>query len=225
MIFIPIIFWHIVPKTLKIPLSKEIHDELDDAFIDDEKTEDARSFIWGLLRNLCRDAKIGKMSKTCAYSVVDGTGQLQQKTIKTREIKYKPLPSDPTGIPPDLKDDTIKPWVHKVTDKTWEYLQLFTVYAQLRHNKFVDSAVRRDSDRLKELQDEYEHSKTPSNKQRVDDHREAMKEAAEGREKDKPKCIEQVIYAAIYQPLFQKLTENIDKEFDSENDEMYKKKD
>ena len=48
---------------LKVPMLDTFFEELDDAFIDEDGS--AHDFIWGELKKLCRDAKMGKLQKRC----------------------------------------------------------------------------------------------------------------------------------------------------------------
>lgn len=209
---------------ISIPMTREMYDELDDAFIDDDKVEDARQFVWQLIRGLCRDAKLGKMAKSCSYQAMNSAGSFEQKTEKLKDISETALPSDPAWLPEQLEGEEVSRWTHKVSDRTWEYLELFSKFASFRQARFEASMVQYEEQVLKDLREEAEKSRTSASKRAVDDHIKASGKARVEREKQAPRCIEQAVYVSIWQQLFNRVAQNVDAMFDKENEELYPKK-
>ena len=133
---------------LQIPMLDTFYEELDDAFIDEKQT--AHEFIWEQLRGLCRDAKMGKLQKSCVVNVMKN-GQPTQEVIKLRGLELKELASDPSWKPDKVEADEIKFFEHSVTDKTLKYLQLFASFSLLRHEKYGESIVNENKEKLAKL--------------------------------------------------------------------------
>ena len=171
---------------IKIPMSDSIFDELDDAFVDDPK-QTSHDFVWGQIRVLCRDAKIGKLNKVCTVNVIEN-GQPKQESVKLRGFELETISSDPNWIPKDLEESDVKRFEHKITDKTGEYLSLYCSFAILRHTKYVESLKIDNERKIAELIEKETDSKT------VDKMIENFQKTIEKFDESRPKCIEEVLF-------------------------------
>lgn len=200
-------------QIIKIPMPDTIFDELDDAFIDDAK-QTSHDFVWSLIRSLCRDAKLGKLNKTCTVNVIKD-GLQEQEHIKLRGFELESVPLDSNWIPKNMEKDEIKYFEHKVTDKTMEYLTLYCSFAVLRHTKYSDSIEADNDRRIAELE--------AKNDKNVDAVKENLAKSIQKFKDAAPKCFEEVLFNTVYPQIHRKITENVEKEFDKENEEMYPK--
>lgn len=196
---------------LKIPFDKEFLSELEDAFID--KKETAEDFIWGEIRRLCKDAKLGKLNKSCVVSVLKN-GQQIQDTIKLKDVELHDAPSDPSWIPPLVEKEDVTYYEHKITDKTLEYLELYASFSLLRHDEWANSVVKHNEELLEKMREN-----TDTEQKVIDDAEAEFTKTKEGLEDQAPHCLEQCIYAAIYAPIHKHVSDNIDVMFDKENEE------
>lgn len=199
---------------VKIPMLDTMFDELDDAFIDEK--EDAHQFVWGKIRELCRDAKLGKLNKTCTTNIIKD-GVQEQEHVKLKGLKLENLPYNSEWIPPNMDKEDIKYFEHKITDKTKEYLELFARFEYLRHSKYEESVILENQNKL----DQMIEAKT--NEKVLEDAKKNFEKSAEKFKKARPKCMEEVLYNRIFPSIHSKVNENIGKEFDKENEEMYPK--
>lgn len=190
------------------------YEELDDAFIDEK--ESAHDFIWGQLKKLCRDAKMGKLQKSCVVNTIKD-GKQQQETLKLRGLELIEVPSNPAWIPEKLEASDLKYFEHSVTDKTMEYLKLYASFSVLRHDKYGDSLVEDQKKKVAELM------LNKADQKIIDDAKKTMEDTQENFKKGRPECIEQILYTALYQPISQKVLANVDRELDKENEELYPK--
>lgn len=199
---------------VRVPLTDLIFEELDDAFVGEKET--SHDFIWGLLRKLASDGKMGKLNKSCTFSTIKD-GQQIQDVVKLRGLELEELPSNPQWISKTMEEDEVKHFEHKVTDKSWEYLKLFASFALLRFDK-LGEAVKEENAKAIE--------KMIKNNKSVEDVKEAQKKQTEGLEKyleSRPKCIEETIYNNIYPAVYRKVVDNVDVSLDKENEELYPK--
>ena len=199
---------------IKIPLTTDLFDELDDAFIDQKET--AHDFVWGQIRGLCKDAKIGKLNKICTFNVVND-GKPKQDQVKLRDVKLEELKSNPDWMPTRIDADEVKYFEHKITDKTLEYLNLFGSFALLRHGKYGDSMEVDHAEKLEKMKDNV------SNPEVIEDAKKEFSEVAKNFREATPSCLEEVVFNAVFPAIHQEITKNIDKSFDKENEEMYPK--
>lgn len=203
-------------KIIKIPMVDTIYEELDDAFIDEKET--SHDFVWRLIRDLCKDAKMGKLNKICSVNVLKD-GKPQQESVKLKEIELEELPSNPDWIPKNIDKDDVKYFEHKVTDKTWEYLNLFSSFTILRHQKYGESLEIENNKKLAKMEQD------PNiKKELLEDARKNFGESIEKFNGIVPKCLEEVVFSAIYPKISQYVNQNIDKALDKENEELYPKK-
>ena len=203
-------------QIIKIPMPDSIFDELEETYMDNEK-ETSHDFIWGLVRALCRDAKLGRLNKTCTYNIVKD-GVPGQDQLKLRGFELPEAESYSDWIPEKLERDEIKYFEHKVTDKTMEYLRLFCSFAIIRHTKYADS-LQEDNER--KLAKMIENKATDS---QVQDAKENFDQAVTKFREVTPKYLQEILFNSIYPQIHRKVTENVDKEFDKENEEVYPKK-
>ena len=202
-------------QILKIPMPDSVFDELEEAYMSNEK-ETSHDFIWGLIRGLCRDAKLGKLNKMCTINIIKD-GAPAQEQVKLRGFELVQAESYSDWIPENLEKDEIKYFEHKVTDKTIEYLKLFCSFAILRHTKYSDS-IEEDNER--KLAKMIQNKATDS---QIQDAKENSDKALTKFRETTPKYFEEILYNTVYPQVHRKITENVDKEFDKENEEMYPK--
>jgi len=203
-------------QILKIPMPDSVFDELEEAFMDNEK-QTSHDFVWGLIRGLCRDAKLGKLNKTCTVNTITN-GIPGQDQVKLRGFELEQAESNSEWIPKNLEKDEIKYFEHKVTDKTMEYLTLFCSFAILRHTKYTDSL---EEDNERKLAKMIESKATEA---QIQDAKEGFDQTVTKFREATPKYLEEILFNAVYPQIHKKITENVDKEFDKENEEMYPKK-
>jgi hypothetical protein len=199
---------------LKIPMSKDFLDELEDAFID--KDESSHDFVWKEIRRLCKDAKLGKLNKSCVVSIIKN-GQQIQDTVKLREVTLVDVESDPKWIPNSLEQDDVGYFEHSVTDKTLKYLKLYASYSILRHQKYAQSVTEENAKLIQKMQE------ANTKQSIIDDARETHKKTDETIARGLPSCIEEAVYAGIFSVIHAHVAANIDAQFDKENEEMYPK--
>lgn len=206
-----------------IPLTDDFYEEVEDAFIDKPIT--AQKFIFDLIKVMCKDAKAGKLNKSCSVNIIEN-GSIKQEFVKLKEVNledYK-LPSNPEWLPKDMDKDSVRLWEHNVTDKTMEYIELFCKFVGLRFQRYNESVSNVAEDRTLKLREELE--KAPENTKAVLQKQleEFVKATVEGDKKTQegiPKCIEECIYSQIYPKLHEEVMKNMDTEFDKEFEEMY----
>jgi len=212
-----------MPKVLQIPMNADILDELEEAFIDQK--EDSHSFIWGLIRGLCRDAKMGKLNKACIISKVGLDRQLIKDSVKLKDEELKTLPSNTNWLPPKIDREDVAYYEHQVTDKTWKYLELYATFTELRHRKYSESVDKADEAEIKEMVARLENETSIEGKvnQRtaLDGAKKRFAEEMKTRAEEVPTCIEQAVFNSVYGQIYQHVVGNIDKELDKENEEMY----
>ena len=204
-------------QIIRIPMVDSIYEELDDAFIGEKET--AHDFVWRLIRELCKDAKMGKLNKVCSVNVLKD-GKPQQDTVKLKEVNLEEITSNPDWIPKNIDKDDVKYFEHKVTDKTWEYLKLFSSFTLLRHKKYGESLEAENDRKLADLE-----KNANMKKEQIEDARKNFDETVEKFKGIIPKCLEEVVFSAIYPKISQHVNQNIDKALDKENEELYPKKD
>ncbi len=201
-------------QVVRVPLTDLFFEELDDAFVGEKET--SHDFVWGLLRKLASDGKMGKLNKSCTINVVKD-GQQIQDIVKLRGLELEELPSNPNWISKNMEEDEVKYFEHKVTDKSWEYLKLFASFQLLRHDRLGESIVEENKKGIEKMVKE---NKKPEEIQ------EAQKKQLEGLEKyneARPKCVEECIFNNIFPQVYRKVTENVDLSLDKENEQLYPK--
>jgi len=217
-----------MPQTMTIPLTDTFYDEVEDSFID--KPVDAHQFIWGLIKGMCKDAKAGKLNKSCSVNLLDEiTGQVKPEFVKLTDIDLKKydMVSDPNWLPKDMEKKDVRNWEHKVTDKTMEYVKLYCQFVGIRFERYNGSVMKIEQGKIDKLKEQLE--KTPEEQKPLLQNAvvEAEKRYAElqkNNEDNLPKCIEHCVYNQIYPQLHQEVLKNMDAEFDKENEEMYPQK-
>jgi len=224
-----------MPFTIKIPLTDTFYDEVEDAFID--KPIDAQRFIFDLVKGMCKDAKAGKLNRSCSVNVIEN-GQIKQEFVKLNDVNLADftLESDPTWLPKDLEKQNARNWEHKVTDKTMEYLRMYCQFVGLRFKKYNESTGKAAQERIakltKELATAPETLPSPPDpkgalatkkmlQEQIEVETKAMAVASEKAEETVPKNIEECIYSQIYPKLHKEVMDNLDQEFDKEYQEMY----
>ena len=195
---------------LKIPFDKEFLSELEDAFID--KDETASDFVWKEIRKLCKDAKLGKLNKTCVVNILQNGKQISE-TVKLKDITLEEIASDPKWIPNLHEKQDIAHYEHSVTDTTMKYLKLFASFSVLRQQKWSESVMQENDKMLQRMK---EDPKTEQNI--IDDAIEAFKKNQKILDDAKPRCLEDAIYSSISNSLYKHVSDNIDTMFDKENE-------
>lgn len=198
---------------IRIPMPDSIYEELDDAFVDDPKIT-AHDYVWLQIRSLCKDAKLGKLNKTCTVNVIKDGIQTQDH-VKLRGLELPTPPHDAKWMPKNMEKNEVKYFEHKVTDKTYEYLKLYCSFTVLRHTKYADSIEDDNNRKIAELEAKKDKNiaETKENFSKgIVKFREAV-----------PKCFEEILFNSVYPYIHKKITENVETEFDKENEEMYPK--
>lgn len=209
-----------------IPLTDDFYDEVEDAFIDRPIT--AQKFIFDLIKVMCKDAKAGKLNKSCSINIIEN-GAVKQEFVKLKEVNledYK-LSSNPEWLPQDMDKDSVRKWEHNVTDKTMEYLELFCKFVGLRFKRYNESISKIAADKTVKLREELEIAPENTKEILAKQLEEFVKATVEGDKKTQesiPKCIEECIYSQIYPKLHEEVMKNMDTEFDKEFEEMYPSK-
>jgi len=212
-----------MPHTLKIPLTSEFYDELEDAFID--KPVSVQKFIFDLIKGMCKDAKAGKLNKSCSVNLIKN-GQVQQDFIKLKDVNLADftLPKNPDWLPKDLEKQDARSWEHQITDKTMEYLSMYCQFVGLRFKKYNDSVELVSVEGLTRLQDELvkapQEAKEALQKQ-IDTEKKTLEDSRKKTTEALPKSIEECVYSQVYPKLHQEVMQNMDTEFDKEFEEMY----
>ncbi len=215
-----------MPFTISIPLTDTFFDEVEDAFID--KPIDAQRFIFDLVKSMCKDAKAGKLNRSCSVNIIEN-GQIKQEFVKLTEVNLADftLESDPTWLPKDLDKQNARNWEHKVTDKTMEYIRMYCQFVGLRFKKYNESTRKAGQDRIDKLTKELATAPETGQKnkatlqEQIGVETKAMEEANKKAEETVPKNIEECIYSQIYPKLHKQVMDNLDQEFDKEFQEMY----
>jgi hypothetical protein len=217
-----------MPHTLTIPLTDTFYDEVEDSFID--KKIDSHQFIWELIKGMCKDAKAGKLNKSCSINLVDEkTGQIKPEFVKMKDVDLKKytLPSDPTWLPKDMERKDVRNWEHKVTDKTMEYIQLYCQFVGIRFEKYNESVMKVEQGKVEKLKQALANATDetrPSIQKSIDEAAKRFEELEKSNAANLPKCIEHCVYNQTYPQLHQEVIKNMDSEFDKENEEMYPQK-
>jgi len=212
-----------MPHTLRIPLTNDFYEELEDAFIDKPIT--VQKFVFGLIKGMCKDAKAGKLNKSCSINVIKN-GSVQQDFVKLKDVNLADytLPVDPEWLPKDLEKQDARNWEHQITDKTMEYLNLYCQFVGLRFQSYNDSVEKIAADKIQKLKEELatspENAKETIQKQ-IEIEQKMFDEGKEKTQEALPKSIEECVYTQIYPKLHQEVMQNMDTEFDKEFEEMY----
>jgi len=201
-------------EILRIPMTDSIFDELDEAYVGEKET--AHDFVWGLVRHLCKDAKLGKLNKICQInSIKDGVPFVE--SVKLKGMTLEELPSNPDWIPQNMELEDIKYFEHSISDKTLKYLKVYGSFTKLRHDKY-GTALEIDNERKLETLE-----KGNAKPELIEDAKKGFSESSERFQKAIPKCLEEVVFNAIYPSIHKKVTENVEKMFDKENEQFYPK--
>lgn len=200
--------------TIRIPMSDLFYEELEDAFIDEKETAD--DFIWHELRALCKDAKLGKLKKSCTINVLKD-GVQQQEIIKIRGLELVEFESNTSWIPKNLELDEVKYFEHQVTDNTLKYLMLFASFTELRHRKYIDSLIQHNENLYTEM------CKKNKNPNVLSEARKTFDQTTKNYKDAIPTCLEEILFNAIFPKIHEKVSNNVDKAFDKENEELYPK--
>ena len=224
-----------MPFTITIPLTDTFFDEVEDAFID--KPQTAQEFIFGMIKGMCKDAKAGKLNRTCSVNIIEN-GQVKQEFAKLNEINLAEftLESDPNWLPKDLDKTSVRKWEHKVTDKTMEYIRMYCQFVGLRFKRYNESILKEAQargDKLKkELTTAPETLPSPPDpkgaratkemiQKQIETETKLLKDQTKKAEASVPKNIEEAIYGQVYPKLHKTVMDNLDQEFDKEFQQMY----
>ena len=203
-----------MPHILKIPMTKEFLDELEDAFVDQQKS--VHKFIFELITSLCRDAKNCKLAKNTPVNRWVDRKRVQE-TVKFKDIKLDDytLQSDPKWLPKDTDAEDMTTFDLKLRDKTMEYLKLHGQILSLRIKEYHNSTNKHEASILDDLRE----SKT--SEEGIKNQEEQNEAAKKLRESQIPKCLEHAVYDQIFPQIHQAVDRNIDQEFMAEYEEEY----
>lgn len=201
-------------QIFKIPMTKEFLDELEDTFVDQQKS--AHRFIFELITNLCRDAKNCKLAKNTPVNRWVDKKRVQE-TVKFKDIKLEDytLSSDPKWLPKDTDAEDMTSFDLKLRDKTMEYLKLHGQILLIRVKEYHNSTNKHESSILDDLR------KSGTAEEGIKNQEEQNQTAKELRESQMPKCLEHAVYDQIFPQIHQAVNKNIDQEFIAEFDEEY----
>lgn len=216
--------------TINIPMTDTFYDELEDSFVDNDKMT-SHQFVFSILRNVCKDAKAGKLNKSCSINVMKD-GKMAQDMVRLKDVNLSmyTLLSDPAWKPKELKEEAdgeVKFWEHKVTDKTFEYLTLYGQMTKIRYDRHNESFDKHEAAKMAEIHKRCDESASEDEKKILSKQMEADEKtfatAKENREKLIPTCLEHAVYGAVYPQLHNEVMKNMDRELDKEFEEMYPK--
>lgn len=204
-------------------MTEEFYDEIEETFVD--KDIEAHKFIFQQVKNMVKDAKTSKLTNSAAVRRLEN-GQMVNDTIKLKDydLKKYELPSDPNWIPDELKGETVKHWIHKTTDKSFQYIKLYAQIVAIRFEFFNKSATENSNERIQEAQKRYDDAPAPQKEaflRALEQEKKSAQAQEKKREEDTPKYFEQVIYNHIFTPLQKKVVENMDSELDKEFEQVY----
>ncbi len=201
-------------QILKIPMTKEFLDELEDTYVDQQKS--AHRFVFELITSLCRDAKICKLAKSTPVNRWKNKARVQEN-IKFKDIKLDDytLPSNPNWLPKDMDVEDMTSFDLKLKDKTMEYLKLHGQILSIRVSEYNKSTTIHEEGILQDLRD------NGTATEGVKKQEEQNQSAQERRDSQTPKCLEQAVYEQIFPQIHQAVERNIDQEFNAEFDEEY----
>jgi len=201
-------------QIFKIPMTKEFLEELEDTYVDQEKS--AHRFIFELITNLCRDAKNCKLSKSTPVNRWKNKQRVQE-VVKFKDIKLAEytLPSNPKWLPKDTDAEDMTFFELKLRDKTWEYLTLHGQVLTVRVKEYNESTTKHEAAILQGLRD------NGTAKEGIKNQEEQNQAALEKRTEQIPKCIEQAVFEQIFPQIHQAVQRNIDQVFNSEFDQEY----
>lgn len=224
-----------MPFTISIPLTDTFYDEVEDSFIDKPIT--AQKFVFDLVKSMCKDAKAGKLNRSCSINVIEN-GQIKQDFVKLNDVNLGEftLESDPNWLPKDLDKKSMRKWEHKVTDKTMEYVRMYCQFVGLRFRKYNESVQKGSQERIdrliKELETAPDNLPSPPDPKGARNTKSMLQEqiGVETKRRDDqakkaqeaiPKNIEECVYSQIYPKLHKEVMDNLEQEFDKEFGEMY----
>lgn len=201
-------------QIFKIPMTKEFLEELEDTYVDQEKS--AHRFIFELITNLCRDAKNCKLSKSTPVNRWKNKQRVQE-VVKFKDIKLGEytLPSNPKWLPKDTDAEDMTFFELKLRDKTWEYLILHGQVLTIRVKEYNESTTKHEATILQGLRD------NGTAKEGIKNQEEQNQTALEKRVEQIPKCIEQAVFEQIFPQIHQAVQRNIDQVFNAEFDAEY----
>lgn len=210
-------------KIIKIPLSSEFYQELDDAFID--RPESMEKFIFTTIKKIVKDAKTGKLAKKLAIQTLE-KGQLKNDSVKLKDIKLSEysLVNDSKWLPEDVESSEVKYIDYKVTDKTHEYLVLYFQMLMYRYEVYNESTRKAGELRVKDAQEKYDNATVEDKTKELQIltlEKTSLETTKEQQDKQLPECFEMGIHQQVFPQLHKIVMENIDKEFDKEFEEMY----
>ena len=211
---------------IKIPFTEEVYEQLDEVFAGED--EDLNKFIFDIVKAKCKDAKTGIFNKKIAFNKYRADSpQPVPEFVKLKECKLEnyELPFNPSWLPEEVEGENVKYWEHKLTDKTYHFLQEFAKMTMFRIEKFHASITEFNEHEIENLNAEMKEAKDNKEKRTIEDKLKLLKADFEEFKKNKeeaiPVCFEQVIYNEVYPQVQQRLFANMDAEFDKEFEEVY----
>ena len=210
---------------LKIPIPYEIHEEFADCLVESEK--EPEDVIWKIIKSMCKDARIGKLNKSCSYIMLDAKGTQTTRTERLKNITLEKIGSDPQWLPPGMEKKNAKYFQYKLNEKLWEYFQTYCSFDAFRRKKIIESMEKNTQDEI----DSKKHmlaNATAQERQAIEKEISQMESDMMALREDARKnaitCVEQVAYSKIYPEIFRMATENIEQSLEKENEELYPKK-
>lgn len=201
-------------QVLKIPMTAEFLDELEDTFVDQQKS--IHRFIFELITGLCRDAKLCKLAKSTPVNRWVN-GKREKEFVKFKDIKFDnyTLPFDPKWLPKDTDAEDMTSFDLKLRDKTVEYLKLHGQILSLRIQEYNQSTDIHENQILADLK------RNGTDEKGLKAQEDQNKSAKEKRDNSVPSCIEQAVFEQLFPQIHQTVSRNVDEVFNSEFDEVY----
>jgi len=201
-------------QIFKIPMTREFLDELEDTYVDQQKS--AHRFVFELITSLCRDAKNCKLAKSTPVNRWKNKSRVQEN-IKFKDIKLEDytLPSNSNWIPKDMDAEDMTSFDLKLRDKTMEYLKMHGQILSVRVLEYNKSTTIHEEAILQDLKD------NGTAAEGIKKQEEQNQTSQERRDSQIPKCLEQAVYEQIFPQIHQAVERNIDQEFNAEFDEEY----
>lgn len=181
-------------ETLRVFLSEDALVTLQDKYIEQDETAIHR-FIFGIVRDMARSAKMVLMSGELALAVFDEIGQMRQEKITLKEITKPEIVHNKDWMP-ESKGEKLVPYELKVGEKTYGLLITAYEHYLIRGAKYNESLPVNTPDGRPDL----------NRKQKL------ITLAS---------CFEEFLHGGLIMPIMQEVENSINSELDKEFDSIY----
>lgn len=188
-------------QILRVFMNKQTLIDLEDHFIDDEKTN-VKRFFHESLRELAKTSKLADSTRSFKANVIeDGIPKQEVFQYKDVDLEKYTLTSDPNWRPDNIDETEMEIYQMKVGEKTHNHLIKYCKIYGVRLQKFNDSVPK-----VKKMEDGKEVE--------IPDPRYTIFKF--------PTCFEEVIHNALADPIEKLLITSAQEIFDKEFDEIEK---